>query len=91
MKAITLLGSTGSIGTSALNVLGQHCDKYNVYALTANRSVDLLFEQCQQFKPKFAVMSDESSAELLSLKVKTAGLSTEVLSGEQALEDVAGN
>ena len=89
MKAVTLLGSTGSIGTSALSVLRQHSDKYDVYALTANRSVDTLFEQCQQFEPKFAVMLDESSAELLTLKVKTAGLSTEVLSGEHALEEVA--
>jgi 1-deoxy-D-xylulose-5-phosphate reductoisomerase len=91
LKAITLLGSTGSIGTSALSVLRQHPDKYNIYALTANRSVDILFEQCQQFEPKIAVMLDESSAELLSLRVKTAGLLTEVLSGEQALEEVAGN
>ena len=89
MKAVTLLGSTGSIGTSALSVLRQHPDKYTVYALTANRSVDTLFEQCQQFEPKFAVMLDESSAELLTLKVKTAGLSTEVLSGEHALEEVS--
>ena len=89
MKAVTLLGSTGSIGTSALSVLRQHSDKYDVYALTANCSVETLFEQCQQFEPKFAVMLDESSAELLTLKVKTAGLSTEVLSGEHALEEVA--
>jgi len=89
LKAVTLLGSTGSIGTSALSVLRQHSDKYDVYALTANRSVDTLFEQCQQFEPKFAVMLDESSAELLTLKVKTAGLSTEVLSGEHALEEVS--
>ena len=89
MKAVTLLGSTGSIGTSALSVLRQHSDKYDVYALTANHSVDTLFEQCQQFEPKFAVMLDESSAELLTLKVKTAGLSTEVLSGEHALEEVS--
>ena len=89
MKAVTLLGSTGSIGTSALSVLRQHSDEYDVYALTANHSVDTLFEQCQQFEPKFAVMLDESSAELLTLKVKTAGLSTEVLSGEHALEEVA--
>ena len=89
MKAVTLLGSTGSIGTSALSVLRQHSDEYDVYALTANHSVDTLFEQCQQFEPKFAVMLDESSAELLTLKVKTAGLSTEVLSGEHALEEVS--
>jgi len=88
LKAVALLGSTGSIGTSALSVLAQHTDKYNVYALTANRSVDKLFEQCQQFKPMFAVMLDESSAKQLSLKVKAAGLLIQVLSGVQALEEV---
>ena len=88
MKAVALLGSTGSIGTSALSVLAQHTDKYNVYALTANHSVDKLFEQCQQFKPMFAVMLDESSAKQLSLKVKAAGLLIQVLSGVQALEEV---
>ena len=91
MKAVTLLGSTGSIGTSALSVLAQHPDKYNVYALTANRSVDILFQQCQQFKPMLAVMLDENNAKELSLKVKAAGLSIQVLSGVQALEEVAQN
>ena len=91
MKTVTLLGSTGSIGTNALSVLEQHPDKYNVYALTANHSVNTLFEQCQQFEPIFAVMLDESSAMQLSLKVKAAGLLTQVLSGAQALEEVAEN
>ncbi|RKZ93854.1 MAG: 1-deoxy-D-xylulose-5-phosphate reductoisomerase, partial [Gammaproteobacteria bacterium] len=71
MQAITLLGSTGSIGVSTLNVLAQHPEKYRVYALTANRSVDTLFEQCQQFKPDIAVMLDESSAQLLEQQLKS--------------------
>ena len=89
MQAITLLGSTGSIGISTLNVLAQHPEKYRVYALTANRSVDTLFEQCQQFKPEIAVMLDESSAEDLARRLKSTDIDTQVLSGEQALIHVS--
>lgn len=89
MQAITLLGSTGSIGVSTLNVLAQHPEKYRVYALTANRSVDTLFEQCQQFKPEIAVMLDESSAEQLAQRLKSTDVDTQVLSGEQALIHVS--
>ena len=71
MKSVTILGSTGSIGVSTLDVLAQHCDSYKVYALTANRSVNTLFEQCQQFNPKIAVMLDEDAAEQLSKKIST--------------------
>lgn len=89
MQSVTLLGSTGSIGVSTLNVLAQHPEKYRVYALTANRSVDTLFEQCKQFEPEIAVMLDEQSAEQLSKKLQATSLTTQVLSGEQALVDVA--
>lgn len=89
MKAVTLLGSTGSIGVSTLNVLSLHPEKYSVYALTANRSVDVMFEQCQQFNPKIAVMLDEQAAETLANKLKGVSSNTEVLSGEQALVQVA--
>jgi len=89
MQTVTLLGSTGSIGVSTLDVLAQHPGKYRVYAITANHSVDTLFEQCQQFEPLIAVMLDESSAEKLAVKIKTVGLSTQVLSGAAALQQVA--
>ena len=89
MQAITLLGSTGSIGVSTLNVLAQHPEKYRVYALTANRSVDSLFEQCQQFKPDIAVMLDKTAAQQLENKIKSTGLKTQVLSGVDALVQVA--
>jgi len=89
VQAVTLLGSTGSIGVSTLNVLAQHPEKYSVYALTANRSVDSLFEQCQQFEPEIAVMLDESAAQKLEEKIKTVGLKTQVLSGVEALVQVA--
>ena len=89
MKRVTLLGSTGSIGVSTLNVLAQHSDKYRVYALTANRSVDIMFEQCQAFNPEIAVMLDEQSAENLAKKLKLINSTTQVMSGEQALIDVS--
>ncbi len=89
MQNITLLGSTGSIGESTLNILSQHPDRYRVYALTAYRSVDLLFQQCVRFEPDIAVMLDEQAAEQLKDKLKISGISTEVLSGELALQQVA--
>jgi 1-deoxy-D-xylulose-5-phosphate reductoisomerase len=85
---ITILGSTGSIGTSTLDVVARHPDKFQIVALTANSQVDLLFQQCRQFKPRYAVMLDEAAAKLLSHRVHEAGLSTEVLSGDSALAQV---
>jgi len=89
VQAVTLLGATGSIGVSTLDVLARHPDKYQVYALTANRSVDTLFAQCRQFEPEVAVMLDEPSAERLAKQLKMAGIQTQVLAGTQALEQVA--
>ena len=89
MQSLTVLGSTGSIGVSTLDVIGRHPDKYKVYALTANTQVDDLFAQCQQFLPEVAVMRDESAASNLEQLVQSAGLNIEVLSGEQGLLDVA--
>lgn len=89
MQAVTLLGSTGSIGVSTLDVLSQHPDKYRVYALTANRSVELMFKQCQCFNPDIAVMLNEDAATQLAEKLKSVGSTTEVLSGLDALSMVA--
>ena len=88
MQTVTILGSTGSIGVSTLNVLAQHPGKYRVYALTAKSSVETLFEQCLQFEPMLAVMLEENAAEQLATKIKTAGLLTQVLSGAKALQQV---
>lgn len=88
MQNITVLGSTGSIGTSTLDVVARHPDKYRITALTANRQVDLLFRQCVQFKPAFAVLLDEVAAAQLRAQLIDAGLKTEVLCGVQALEQV---
>jgi len=89
MQVVTILGSTGSIGVSTLNVLAQHPDKYRIYALAANKSVDILFEQCKQFQPEVAVMLDPTAAMSLSNKLKQEKISTEVLTGAQALEDIS--
>jgi 1-deoxy-D-xylulose-5-phosphate reductoisomerase len=89
MKGITILGATGSIGVSTLDVLRRHPDEYRVVALTANRDVDRLLEQCREFSPDYAVMADVAAAERLAAQVKTAGLSVEVLTGTGGLERVA--
>jgi 1-deoxy-D-xylulose-5-phosphate reductoisomerase len=91
VQYVTLLGSTGSIGESTLNVLSQHPDKYRVYALTANRSVEKLFEQCLSYRPEVAVILDNDAAEQLQKRLLAAGSSTVVLSGVEALEQVASN
>jgi 1-deoxy-D-xylulose-5-phosphate reductoisomerase len=89
MQNLTVLGSTGSIGTSTLDVVARHPDKYRIVALTANRQVDLLFQQCSQFKPDYAVLLDEASVKKLRALLREAGLKTEVLCGVDALEQVS--
>jgi 1-deoxy-D-xylulose-5-phosphate reductoisomerase len=90
MKGICILGSTGSIGVSTLDVVGRHPDHYRVVALTANNNLDRLYEQCLRFDPDCAVMIDEGSAAELRSRLNAAGSRrTQVLSGVKALEDVA--
>ncbi|HEX5363821.1 MAG TPA: 1-deoxy-D-xylulose-5-phosphate reductoisomerase [Gallionella sp.] len=89
MQHLTILGSTGSIGTSTLDVVARHPDKFKVVALTANSQTDLLFRQCVQFKPRFAVLLDEAAAAQLRQRMREAGLGTEVLCGVRALEEVS--
>lgn len=88
-RHLTILGSTGSVGISTLDVVARHSDRFHVTALTANNSIDKMLEQCQRFKPRYAVMLDETSAEKLKIKICTAGINTEVLSGVESLEKVA--
>lgn len=89
LTRLTLLGATGSIGKSTLDVVARHPDRYRVTALTAQRQDDVLFEQCKQFQPRYAVLLDDAAAARLAQKLKTAGLETEVLCGVEALERVA--
>jgi len=88
-QTITILGSTGSIGTSTLDVIARHPDRYTVFALTAATQVDLMLAQCKAFSPRYAVMASPLHAQELSLRVKSLGLTVEVLAGEQALCDVS--
>ena len=87
-QSITILGSTGSIGTSTLDVLARHPDRYRVFALTASTQVDLILSQCQQFSPRYAVMVSPVHARQLADRVQELGLKVQVLSGAQALCDV---
>ncbi len=89
MQNLTILGSTGSIGTSTLDVVARHPDRFRVFALTAFRQVDLLFKQCVQFKPQYAVLLDATAVAQMRVRVKEAGLQMEVLSGVEALEQVS--
>ncbi len=89
MKGITVLGATGSIGVNTLDVLARHPERYRVVALTANRHVERLLEQCLVHHPAYAVMVDETAAEQLAVGLRQAGSVTEVLSGAEGLERVA--
>jgi 1-deoxy-D-xylulose-5-phosphate reductoisomerase len=82
---ITVLGATGSIGQNTLDVIARHPDQYRVFALTAARQVDVLFEQCRRHMPRYAVMVDRDSAAALRQRVREARLAVEVLEGSQAL------
>ncbi|MFZ1180735.1 MAG: 1-deoxy-D-xylulose-5-phosphate reductoisomerase [Herbaspirillum sp.] len=90
MQAITILGSTGSIGVSTLDVVGRHPDRYCVYALTAHTRVDALAQQCARFQPRLAVVGTAQAAQQLQQKLRALQLRTEVLYGSQSLCDVAG-
>jgi 1-deoxy-D-xylulose-5-phosphate reductoisomerase len=74
IKTLSVLGSTGSIGTSTLDVVARHPDKYRIVALTAYQKDELLFEQCLRFKPRFAVMIDVVAASRLTERIAAAGL-----------------
>ena len=89
MQHLTILGSTGSIGTSTLDVVARHPDRFRVIALTGSSQIDLLFRQCVQFKPRYAVLLDETAAAQLRELLREAGADTEVLCGVNALEQVA--
>ncbi len=86
---LAVLGSTGSIGVSTLDVVSRHPDRYRITALTAHCRDDVLFEQCKRFQPRHAVLLDKDAAARLARNVAAAGLATEVLNGIEALEQVA--
>ena len=89
MKQLTILGATGSIGKSTLDVVSMHPESYSVFALTANTSADALAKLCLQHSPAYAVMGDQQSADRLGQLLN--GCATRVMAGEQALAQVAGD
>ncbi len=89
IQRLTILGSTGSIGASTLDVVARHPRRFSVVALTANSDVDALFQQCRRHTPAFAVMVDAGAARALEQRIAQAGLKTRVLCGMEALEKVA--
>lgn len=90
MKRLTVLGSTGSIGTNTLSVVRQNPEKFQVLALVAGKNVAEMAKQCLEFNPKYAAMADESSAKALRAILSENNNKTEVLSGKQAAIDLAG-
>lgn len=88
-RSITILGATGSIGVSTLDVLSRHAERYQVFALTADRRWQLLAVQCLQHKPRYAVVNDPVAAQELTKELCRQGSRTEVLQGAAALADVA--
>ncbi|MGB9429924.1 MAG: 1-deoxy-D-xylulose-5-phosphate reductoisomerase [Gammaproteobacteria bacterium] len=89
MKGVTILGATGSIGTSTLDVLSRHPDEFQVIALTARADVAGMFRLCLEHRPRYAVMVEESAAQQLRERIGQHGLKTKILSGARALEEVA--
>jgi 1-deoxy-D-xylulose-5-phosphate reductoisomerase len=85
VKQVAILGSTGSIGVNTLDVIRAHPDRFNVVALTAAKQVDLLAQQCAEFKPAIAVVSDADGAARLSKLLLEEKINTQVLYGPEAL------
>ncbi|RYF78685.1 MAG: 1-deoxy-D-xylulose-5-phosphate reductoisomerase [Comamonadaceae bacterium] len=88
-QRVTVLGSTGSIGVSTLDVIARHPDRFEVFALSAATRVDELLAQCQRFRPRYAVMASEAHAQQLADLLRTHDLDTEVLRGADALSRIA--
>ena len=88
-QRVCILGATGSVGTSTLDVIARHPQRFEVFALTAHSRVDELFVQCLQWRPRYAAMPDAAHAQQLRERLRAEGVATEVLAGSQALCDLA--
>lgn len=89
IQNIAILGSTGSIGVSTLDVIGRHPDRFHVFALTASSNVEVMFAQCLKYRPEFAVMASEPHAAELRTLCADACLGTEVLGGAAAIASIS--
>src|SRR5687767_632343 len=88
-RTLTILGATGSIGASTLDVVARHPQRYRTAALTANTGAAAMLDACTRVRPAYAVMVDAAAAESLQAALRNAGLDTQVLAGAQGLERVA--
>lgn len=89
VQSVTVLGATGSIGKSTLDVIARHPDRYRVHALTAHTSKEALLDQCIAHSPQFAVLDTDADAQWLQRALRRAGVSTTALAGQEALCEVA--
>ena len=89
LQQISVLGATGSIGQSTLDVIARHPERFAVFALSAHSQDDKMYELCRRFRPSVAVMVDEAAAQRLRQALAAAGMATEVLAGAQALVEIA--
>jgi len=88
-QLLAVLGATGSVGVNTLEVVARHPDRFGVFALTALSRVDLLEQQCVQWKPRYAVLGEAAAAKDLQQRLRAQGVATEVLSGPRALMEIA--
>ena len=91
MKTISILGSTGSIGCNALDVIRLHPDKFDIFALSGHENVDLLFTQAVEFNPSYIVTKNEKSQIRLTKLLKEKKLNIEVLFGPDGYRFIAGH
>jgi 1-deoxy-D-xylulose-5-phosphate reductoisomerase len=88
-QRVTVLGSTGSVGTNTLDVIARHPDRFEVFALSAFTQVELMLAQCARFRPQFAVMAQEDAGRALAARIEAEGLPTRVLWAPDAIDAVA--
>lgn len=88
-QRVAILGSTGSVGVSTLDVIARHPERFTVFALSASTRVESMLQQCVQFKPTFAVMASEVHGRILEQKCRDLNLSTRVLWGDEAITMIA--
>jgi 1-deoxy-D-xylulose-5-phosphate reductoisomerase len=88
-RTLTVLGATGSVGASTLDVVARHPDRFRIAALSAHRQIDAMLTACRRFRPRYAAMADAASARELRGALREAAPDTEVLEGAEGLERVA--
>jgi 1-deoxy-D-xylulose-5-phosphate reductoisomerase len=88
-QRVAVLGSTGSIGVNTLDVIRRHPDRFEVFALTASTQIDLMLQQCAEFRPQFAVMAGDEAGRELARRIESQAPGTKVIWGTKSLEEVA--